>query len=294
MSCRAGDCPPGTAADSAFATVRQSATDAADARQRLGITAADLPQSPLVRTCGNRRTLEFAPGNIQSEMLLSRPDKLVLPYCRAMMAFALFVPQPRRILMVGLGGGSLAKFCHRHFPQADITVIELRADVIALRTAFCVPPDDARFRVVQADAADYLAAHPGSADVLLVDGFDADGLPPALGSGRFYADCRRALRPGGVMSLNIFSYDPHYRAMLRRLDMIFGAHVTSLEQVAGNNRILFALHAPYDAAPAPRVWPGPRLARWIGRHRGLGAGWLNRFLVRAIIIWLRLPSRAAK
>jgi spermidine synthase len=130
--------------------------------------------------------------------------------------------------------------------------------------------------------------------VLLVDGFDANGLPPALGSARFYADCRRALRPGGVMALNIFSYDPHYRAMLRRLDLIFGAYVTSLERVAGNNRILFALHAAYDAAPAPGVWPGSQLARRIGRHRGLGAGWLNRLLIRAMIIWLSLPSRGAK
>jgi hypothetical protein len=84
---------------------------------------------------GNRRTLEFAPGDIQSEMLLSRPMRWCWPM-RAMMCFVLFVPRPRHIVMVGLGGGSLAKFCHRHFPGARITVIELRADVIALRDAF--------------------------------------------------------------------------------------------------------------------------------------------------------------
>jgi spermidine synthase len=114
------------------------------------------PPKLLVRTEGDRRTLEFAPGDIQSEMRLSRPDALVLDYARAMMCFALFVPRPAHILMVGLGGGSMAKFCHRHFPQARITVLELRADVIALRKQFLVPPDDARFKVVHADAAEWL------------------------------------------------------------------------------------------------------------------------------------------
>ena len=175
------------------------------------------PPPPLVRTRRGRRTLEFAPGDVQSEMLLARPDALTLDYLRAMMGFVLFQPRPRRIVMVGLGGGSLAKFCHRHFPTAHITVIELRADVIALRDAFHVPPDGPRFTVVHGDAADWLAAHPDTADVLLVDGFDARGLPERLADAAFYADCRRALRPGGVLVANVFTYDPRYRDVMAAL-----------------------------------------------------------------------------
>ena len=168
------------------------------------------PATPQVHTRGNRRTLEFAPGDIQSEMLLSDPDALVLDYARAMMCFALFAPHPRHILMVGLGGGSLAKFCYRHFPHTRITVLEIRADVIALRDLFCVPPDDARLRVLHCDAADYLARMSGDADVLLVDGFDRGGLPPALASRAFYAAGRRALRPGGGLGAQFFTKPPEY------------------------------------------------------------------------------------
>ena len=64
------------------------------------------PAPPLVRTHRGRRTLEFAPGDIQSEMLLARPDALALAYQRAMMGFVLFPPRPRHIAMVGLGGAS--------------------------------------------------------------------------------------------------------------------------------------------------------------------------------------------
>jgi spermidine synthase len=240
------------------------------------------PAAPIVATRGNRRTLEFAPGEVQSEMLLSDPDALVLAYCRAIMCFALFVPRPRHILMVGLGGGSLAKFCYRHFPQARITVLELRADVIALRGQFHVPPDDARFKVVRADAAQYLSLMPASADVLVVDGFDTGGLPPALGSARFYGDCRRALAHGGVMVANIFSYDPHYRAMHERLRLMFDDRVCRFNKAAGNNRILFAVKAPLSGRP-PRAL---RVQRMVARGNGLGAGWLNRLLARALVAWL--------
>lgn len=200
-------------------------------------------QKPLVRTDGDRRTLEFTPGDIQSAMRLSRPDALVLAYARAMMCFTLFVPRPARILMVGLGGGSMAKFCRRHFPDAHITVLELRADVIALREHFLVPPDDARFRVIHADAAAWMTSAPPEArfDVIVVDGFDESGLPPALSNRPFYADCRRRLRPAGVLVANVFSYDRRHGAVIGALDGAFDGRTCRLDKVAGNNHILFEI-----------------------------------------------------
>jgi spermidine synthase len=251
---------------------------------------------PLVREHDGRLTLEFTPGSVQSEMLLARPDALVLDYTRAMMCFALFVPRPRHIVMVGLGGGSLAKFCHRHFPHARITVIELRADVIALRERFGVPPDDARFRVLHGDACHLLPALPalrGSADVLIVDGFDQQGLPPALGSARFYGHCRRALAEGGVLVKNIFSYDPAYELMLARLRLMFDERVCRFAKVAGNNRILFAVKASPALAEAA-LPPAVRMQQRVARGDGLPAGWLNRLLVHAVIRWLESIANPAK
>ena len=242
------------------------------------------PPAPLVITRGDVRTLEFMAGNVQSEMRLSAPDRLMLAYCRAIMGFALFVPRPRHIVMVGLGGGSLAKFCYRYLPGARISVIELRADVIALRDQFCVPPDDARFAVIEADAALWLRSAPDCADVLIVDGFDESGLPPALASARFYGDCRRSLRDGGVLVANIFSYDPAYPAMLERLRLMFDNRVSWLDRVAGNNRILFALKASATATPDSAF--GLRMQHWMARRYGVGAGWINRLLLRMLLLWL--------
>lgn len=249
---------------------------------------------PIVSTRGDRRTLEFTPGDIQSAMRLSRPDALVLSYARAMMCFALLAPRPRDILMVGLGGGSLAKFCHRHFPEARITVLEVRADVIALREQFQVPPDDARLRVLHCDAADWLArsgaAGDGAYDVLLVDGFDAAGLPPALSSAAFYARCRQVLRPGGVLVANIFTYDPGYVSAVQRLQAAFQGHVCWLSGIAGNNQILLAQRPAHPGAAPGRPL---RFLRDLLRNRGLGAGLANRLLARLVVAWLsrRPPPR---
>jgi spermidine synthase len=233
-----------------------------------------------VRTRGDLRTLEFKPGMVQSEMRLSRPYDLVLSYARAMMCFTLFQPQPAHIVMVGLGGGSLAKFCYRYLPHSRITVLELRADVIALREQFAIPRDNARFRIIEADATDYMAKLSNSADVLLIDGFDESGLPPALGSAAFYADCRRALRPGGVMAANIFSYDPNYAAMLRRLRQTFQGRLCWFHGIAGNNRILFMVK---DGAPSPAL----AMQRKVARSHGLVLPLLNRLLAHWVVLRLR-------
>src|SRR5471032_1723869 len=134
--------------------------------------------SPLVITRGDIRTLEFRPGEIQSEMRLSRPCHLSLAYLRAMMMFVLFVPRPRHVLMIGLGGGSLAKFCYRHLPRTRISVVEINPDVIALREAFAIPEDDQRFEIINDDGATFLAKGRARPDIILVDAFDAMGVAP--------------------------------------------------------------------------------------------------------------------
>ncbi|AXA91523.1 transferase spermidine synthase [Massilia sp. YMA4] len=247
-------------------------------------TATD--HRPLLHRRKTRLTLEFAPGEVQSEMDLRDPHRLVLAYARAMMCFVLFKPRPAHIVMVGLGGGSLAKFCHRYLPHSRITVLELRADVIALRDSFAIPPDSDRFRIVHVDAAAHMPALAGSADVLLLDGFDAGGLPPALASAHFYADCRRALRPDGLLVTNIFSYDPQFGTMLRRLRQAFDGHVGQLRGIAGNNRIVFAhRRAPGERTRAAALMR--RVAAWGSPWPGLGFGPFNRLLAHHIVGGLR-------
>jgi spermidine synthase len=62
------------------------------------------------------RSLHLGGDAIQSAIRLDRPDELALDYTRAMMAFLLFQPSPREVLMIGLGGGSMARYIHQRMP----------------------------------------------------------------------------------------------------------------------------------------------------------------------------------
>jgi spermidine synthase len=173
-------------------------------------------------------------------MSLAHPDALDLVYTRTMMGFLLFQPAPARLGMIGLGGGSLAKFCHRHLPGADITVLEINPHVIALRHEFSIPEDGARFRVIRADGARYVRAHQDAFDVLLVDGYDSDGLPGVLSSKRFYADVAGCLRPGGVMAANVHLDGDELSALLARVQRGFGTRPLAVADRESGNAIVFA------------------------------------------------------
>ena len=69
------------------------------------------------------RSLHLGSDTVQSSMKVDDPYELVLSYTRAMMAFLLFHPRPEHVVMIGLGGGSMAKFVHRHLKTTRTTVI---------------------------------------------------------------------------------------------------------------------------------------------------------------------------
>jgi spermidine synthase len=194
------------------------------------------------------RRMQFTNEATQSAMLLSDPEALVAAYTRKMMAFLLFEPDPRRIVMIGLGGGSLAKFCHRHLPRSHITVVEINADVIALREEFCIPKDDDRFRVVHEDGARYLQSLDAPIDVLLIDAFDADGIAPSLANSAFYACAARQLTEKGVLVMNFWGSRERYVDNLLQARDAFGDHLLLVPVAGDANVLLFAFkRAPPQA-----------------------------------------------
>ncbi len=195
---------------------------------------------PFVHQTQKMKSLHFSIAEVQSCMELARPDSLDLAYTRTMMGFLLFHPTPMRIGMIGLGGGSLAKFCYRYLPHADITVLEINPHVIALRDEFSVPADDARFRVIRADGSRYVRAHEGAFDVLLVDGYDSDGLPGVLCSKRFYDDAFDCLRPGGVMAANIHLGNDEFSLLVARVGRSFHCKALAVNERESGNAIVFA------------------------------------------------------
>ena len=212
---------------------------------------------PFVHETRTAKALHFSICEIQSRMRIDDPYDLDLAYTRTMMGFLLLQPDPRQIAMIGLGGGSLAKFCHRHLPAARIEVVEINPHVIALRDEFHVPPDDDRLQVIHGDGARWVRDTSRRPDVLIVDGFDSDGQPGALCSQRFYDDCFQLLPADGVMVVNLHAGHRQHERHVDRIQRSFAGVVLRVADEGQANGIVFACKgdALARASSAPRRRP---------------------------------------
>jgi spermidine synthase len=194
---------------------------------------------------GGFRSLHLGGDAVQSAMRLSDPSALALDYTRAMMAGLLFVPEPRDVLMIGLGGGSIARFVHERMPAARMTAVELNAPVVAAaRSLFGLPADDERLSVVVGDGADYVPRHPRACDLLLLDAFEDGVSVAALATAEFYAACRAALRAEGVFVVNFIAEERHFAKYLGRIEAAFDGRVLCLPAENRVNVIVIGLAAP--------------------------------------------------
>ncbi len=185
---------------------------------------------------GGIRYLHLGNNTVQSAMRIKDPWYLELSYTQAMMAFLIFAPQPDRALLIGLGGGSVAKFLYHHFPETQIRVAEINPEVIrAARQYFFVPEDD-RLDIVEIDAT-LLVPDERNHDVLLLDGYDAHFQVPGLATPEFYQHCADALTPRGILSVNLWRNDPMFDHYHKRLLDCFEGRVLLLPAERRGNTI---------------------------------------------------------
>lgn len=196
---------------------------------------------PILHQKDNTLALMFDAFSVQSEMNVEYPDELTLAYTQTMMGFLLIKRHPATIGMIGLGGGSLAKFCHRHLPGAAISVAEIDPQVIALRHNFLIPDDSERLKVMCMDGSEFVRRADASLDVLLIDGFDNNGQPLQLCSQQFYDDCYKSLTPDGLMVVNLLGGDIwETEGYLNRMRHSFAGAVIAANSPDSFNVIVFA------------------------------------------------------
>lgn len=201
---------------------------------------------PYIVDDGVQRHLHLGAGYIQSAMRIDEPDTLDLTYTQEMAGFLLFNREPQRIVLLGLGGGSLAKFCYRALPQADITAVEIDPHVIALRRHFAIPENDARFRVIEADGAEFMDCNrePEPIDVLLIDAFDARGVAHSLLGKGFLRNAHAALSASGVAVLNLAGATCRYDALIEGVREVFGQQTILVAVKDRRTFVLFAFKQP--------------------------------------------------
>ena len=190
------------------------------------------------------RSLHFGSDWVQGAMRVARPWALELDYTREMMASLLLRPEPdwpRRVLLIGLGAGSLTKFLYRHRPRARLTVVEIDPAVVAAaRQFFKLPDDPARIHIEIGDGADYMTRPKPVFDLILVDGFDADARPGQLDTLPFYLDCKARLGAEGLLVVNLLSRRKDFQRSVERLQQAFDERALAFPSCDSGNAIVFA------------------------------------------------------
>jgi spermidine synthase len=188
------------------------------------------------------RFLHFGTEWVQGAMRIRKPDAIELEYAQQMMMWMLFNDQPQHIVQLGLGTGALTKYCYRQFPDAQVTAIELNPSVITIcESMFKLPQNDERLNVIEMDAMDFVLdrANHGTIDALQVDLYDATARGPVLDTPEFYQACAACLKPGGMMTANLFGDHPSYAKNLKAMQFAFD-DVYCLPEVHEGNIVIIA------------------------------------------------------
>lgn len=205
------------------------------------------------------RYLHFGTEWIQGAMRIKAPAELVLEYTAQMMAWLLFLEPPKEesIGLLGLGAGSLTRFCLKH-TRSPLTAVEWNPQVTAVCQMFFRLPSSPRLTVDHDDAAAWVAdpLHAGRCPVLMVDLYDAAARGPVRDSVQFYRDCRRVLGEVGVLSVNLFGQHESFDRNIENLRQAFDDRLVLLPEIDAGNQIVLAFSGPPLA-----VTPAQLLAR---------------------------------
>jgi spermidine synthase len=200
---------------------------------------------------GNQRYMDFE--NLrQSAMLLKDPWELRLRYTRFLSLALSLQPDPKRVLILGLGGGSFPKRLHRDFPNVVVDVVDIDPEVIAIAKRYFQVPEDTRLRLFAKDGRRFVQEATDRYDLVFLDAYNSDTIPFHLATREFYREIKTHLAPGGVVVSNIIGtlrgpQSAFFRSIHRTLSEVFPTIyvVPTYDQSAGwvlgdINIILFA------------------------------------------------------
>ena len=189
------------------------------------------------------RALRFGRhGARQSAWRPDDPEHLVLPYSEVALTGLALAADPSRILVVGLGGGTLPAFLHRHFPAAHIDAVDIDPDVVAVAKKYFGFREDSRLRAHVADGRRFIEEAREPYDVIFLDAFGSSAVPAHLTTREFLEAVRRVTKPSGVVVGNLWfrQFNRLFDSMVLTYRSVF-EDLAVIHVVGTGNRILVAV-----------------------------------------------------
>ncbi len=163
----------------------------------------------------------------------TRPLFLLAEYTQALMLVLLWRPDPKRVCIVGFGGGRLSRVLHHHLPQVTIENIDIDPIFIEVAERFFDITFDQRQIITIGDGRILIEQAGPRFDIMLLDAFSdqRDNLD-YLGTVEFFRACRLRLEPGGVVGLNLL-----------RSDQLAGSKASALAEVFPYTSVVALKHS---------------------------------------------------
>jgi spermidine synthase len=184
---------------------------------------------------------------------LREPDNLPVRYTRVMTLGVVYPPQLKKILMIGLGGGSISTYLALSMPETMIDTVELDPGVVSAAKKYFGLRESPRLRYLAGDGRVMLRRSPDKYDLILVDAFRGGYVPFHLLTKEFYALLKDHLTPGGAVTFNIHDGTKLYLSTLRTLSSVFATTHIYPSGEGETITVVTAEPAPEQAALAARA-----------------------------------------
>ena len=197
----------------------------------------------LVEDKGDLRCLKFnvkSSKTQQSCFLKSQPQKLVFNYTKLLMASLLMMPEPKRILIIGLGGGTMSNTLAQLYPNSQIENIEIDQAVIKVARDFFGFFENDNVKAYNQDGRIYIKRallKKQQYDWIILDAFNGDYIPEHLMTKEFLQEAKALLSENGILSANTFSLSELYAHESATYKAVFG-HFYQVVNQDNSNRII--------------------------------------------------------
>lgn len=186
----------------------------------------------------------------QSCMLVNQPQQLVFNYTKMLFSSLLLNPNPERILIIGLGGGSMSNALHEIFPSANITNVEIDPAIIKVARSYFNFIENEQVNAIVQDGRIFVkraTIKKQQYDWIILDAFNGDYIPEHLMTQEFLQETKQLLSTNGVLAANTFSVSDLYHYESATYKSVFGDFF-NVKRKSSSNRIILASNQPLPEA----------------------------------------------
>ncbi len=191
---------------------------------------------------------------LESAVDLTDPLRLVVHYTRSLSGALFIQPQPKRVLMIGLGGAGFHRLFAASYPDALLHTVELDAKVLELCESRMGFKPTAKTPVTIMDGRMFVKRNKEQWDWLILDAFRGGFVPPHLKTEEFYRECAARLTDRGVFVSNLHATSQLYFSDLKTISAVF-PQVVRFETLGRGNVIAVAVKYKDPIITDPAKWP---------------------------------------